>query len=196
MNVFSLIEQRWGFVLPEEYKALARAGILDYESPDYLRLTYVRWYYPPKVEGQDIPEYWKPGIVPFAASPAGDKLCWVLDWQTHRGTGTAYCVRSSSSARGYEPDFAGAIYRAMLEEFLSSFLEESSPKLAVIFRQYVDRVAPVLPTSWVQTLGELVTREPQFGEDGGFIVSEGEVQGIIERDLAFSHLNVRFQYTR
>src|SRR5690348_14105102 len=120
------VDNRWGIRLPHEYLAMAHSGLLDSEHPNYLRLTDVRWFHLAHVFGQDIPEYWKPGVIPFAGSPKGDRLCWVLDWQNDRDTPTAFCLRGASWANGYAPNFVGTVYRALLEEFSGSMLEEST----------------------------------------------------------------------
>jgi len=194
MDAYSEIERRFGFNLPEEFKILGRAGILDHEHPDYLRLTDVRWHYPPHVAGQDIPKDFKAGIVPFASSPKGDCLSWVLGWKTDVGIGTAFCLRGSSMARGYAPSFAGAVYRALLEEFADSLLDESVVRLQGIFRSYVDCVAPVMREPWLNTLNELAGREPQLGDDGAHVLDESELQQLIIRDLQFPHLNAPMKY--
>src|SRR5215472_5767736 len=102
MDVFDRILLRWGFRVPSEYVVLSGGGVIDYENPNYLLLTHVKeWFIPARVEGQVLPDYWRHGFVPFAATPMGDSICWVTEWQTDLGIGTAFCVRSSSIAVGY-----------------------------------------------------------------------------------------------
>lgn len=198
MNIAQRIEARWGMKLPDEYLLLSQTGALDFESPNYLLLTQIKeWYIPAKVEGQIVPEYWKPTFVPFAASPMADRLCWVNSWRSPEGIGTAFCFRSSSTAFGYAPNFAGAVYRALLEEFTGSALTAivNPDELKERFKAYVELVSPILMPAWAETLRGITERKIEVADDMAFLLREAEANQIIERYLAFAELNKEVEYT-
>jgi hypothetical protein len=196
VDIFSRIEQRWNFALPEQFRVLSRVGAIDYESPRHINLTNIKWYHPAKVEGQDIPDYWVPGLVPFAGSPKGDSVCWVLDWKSKFGIGTAFCLRGSNSGTGYAPDFAGAVYRSLLEELSGSFLVNTPEEFLDVFRRYIDCVSVIFREGWVNTLTDLMRRPTTVDDDGLRVINVEEVRDIVHRDLVFPQLDVRFKYTR
>jgi len=42
MNIAERIQARWGMKLPDEYLLLSQTSALDFESPNYLRLTQIK----------------------------------------------------------------------------------------------------------------------------------------------------------
>jgi hypothetical protein len=197
MDIFERIERRWGFRVPPEYVSLSQSGVLDYERPEHLRLTHIKeWFIPAQVEGQTIPEYWRPGFIPFASTHMGDYLCWALDWKGEAGVATAFCFRGDYAAEGYAPNFAGSIYRALIDEFSGSRVGENS---SIKHRQetlqgYVTRVAEIMPAAWLDTLQKLSRRELRITDRGAAFLEKGEADEIIRRHLDFEHLNQEIRY--
>lgn len=198
MNIAERIQARWGMRLPDEYVLLSQTGALDFESANYLRLTQIKeWYIPAKIEGQIVQEYWKPNFIPFAASPVMDRLCWVTSWKSPAGIGTAFCFGSSSTALGYAPNFAGSVYRALLEEFTGSALIAmfGVDELKKTFQAYIELVLPIMLPAWVEKLRAITERKIEVVDDLAILLSEAEANRIIETDLTFPELNKDIVYT-
>lgn len=201
MSIYSGIETRWGFTLPVGYRVLADCGAMDYEHPNYLRLTHFgEWYFPPKLYGQELPNHWRSGFIPFAQNSMGDRLAWALEWSNGSDIPVVFCINSFSMARGYAPNFAGAVYRALIEEFSGSWLGEGlglqSLDLKKRFARYIEVIEVMLPETWTSTLRRALDRELWTDEDGAHLIDDSRADEIIQNDLSFSHLGDQLHYTR
>lgn len=201
MSIYSGIETKWGFSLPAGYRVLADCGAMDYEHPNYLRLTHVNeWYFPPKLYGQELPDYWRPGFVPFAQNCMADRLAWALEWSNGGDIPVVFCPNSLNMARGYAPNFEGAVYRALIEELSGSWLGMGLgvqlPELKQLFARYIEMVEPVLPASWAKTLRRSLECEMWADEDGAHLIGDDRADEIIKSDLSFPQLGEQLRYTR
>ena len=119
-----------------------------------------------------------------------------MDWQSDHGIPTAFCLRGANWGRGYAPHFVGTVYRALLEEFSGSMLDESAAKLGEIFHDHIDAVEPFLPPEWIATLRALAARKISFEDGEGFVLEKEESLAIVRRDLNFDQLETEFDYVK
>lgn len=199
-SIRNAIEKRYGFSLPNEYLALRYSGHLTWPEPEpkvYLHLSDFEWLTPEEIARYDFFDQ-IPGLVPFAISARRDEWAWRTDWAVDGRVPVVFCGRTTSAA-GYAPDFAGFLYRILLDEFSGTWItNDFGPEGTVAqFHRYVDWVAPLIPARFVAMLRWILASNPKLrtladGSEGVF--PREEADRIAARDLAFPHFDEEFEH--
>ena len=191
---YQTIRARWDFKLPVAYLKMHELGLVRSNADTALVLSDTSW-----LSGVEIGDYSDPlrdldSMVPFAKSGRGDLWCWYLK----PAAGRSLVVQSpaqSAFCTGYAPNFEGAIYRLLLEEFSSTWLVGKlgdADAVAQRFMGYAAEVAPFLPFEWSARLSDIASRPllPQLGGNYGFL-SPVESNEIVQQHLVFEQLHER-----
>ena len=211
-SLYTQIEARYGFNLPQEYRQLSERGWLTLDRPaanistvpgdGYLYLCDMEWYSLEDIVAFEFPEYCEPHLphlVPFAFTGGGDYWCWQTDMSDHRGTRVLLCPHDSNSAVIYAPSFATALYRQALQ-YASSEVDGTQVGFAegqAFLRRWSVDLAFVLPAEWCRVLAELAARPPfewshcwgRYTSRQTSFLSPDELRQIEARDLQFAELD-------
>jgi len=195
--VYDRILERYGFSIPETYRAMQARDLLTPEAPTYLHLSDLRWYSPSRILEHPLREYEIEGLLPFASSGRGDRWCWHTQWPGPTKAPVVFCPADEDTAEVFAADFTSALYRLLLEEFSGTWLDEPYGEAGVVprYRAYLTAIQDLLPQPWFGTLARLCVpplKEVAPGVQG--LVSRSEANAIIERDLAFPELNKTFKH--
>ncbi len=199
MDPQKLIQTRYGFALPDIYRALLVKGhfttkpwknYLSFDDCEWLSLDQIANY-----KFLDFQITSDGGFVPFAVSSRRDEYCWRLDWATGTESPVVFCEYGESGF-GYAPDFRGFLYRKALEEFAGHNDFANDEGKLVELRQAVKIISPHLPTSWSNQLRELAAcglDDWHTGEYGElYVLPKSELADRIASQLAFPQLNETF----
>jgi hypothetical protein len=199
MDDYDLIKSRYSFRLPPLYRELQAEGCFDCTLPDkYIEFTDHEWMPLGAIAHHDFCE-WQTNtrqfLVPFSHSARLDEWGWRLDWASGDEPPVVFCERGPEG-RGFAPNFCGFLYRMLLEEFSGTWVVESleDEKGKAKIRRAVEVICPRLPQDWAQRIVELSRRPWYVAKDKTICVyPRAECDRIIEKDLAFAHMNEVFQ---
>jgi len=112
-DIYTQIAERYGFVLPPEYRAMEKAGYFDVQNDDtYLWVPENEWMSPADILAYVPSDYHLPGFVPFAFNGARHHWCW---WPEVGPAAVVLCPHDCEEGEFDSPSFLGAAYRCMLE---------------------------------------------------------------------------------
>jgi hypothetical protein len=213
MSDLELIEQKYDFVLPDDYRAMQAAGWFDVVAsddphyrwrpgPNWLELPMIEWMPLSEILSYEPEDYHKPDFMPFAVTGGGDHWCW---WPAEHPNVVVSCPHDCDEGEFYAPSFTGFIYRQLLEFAMQiglnptddGFDPECDPVQDQVLRDAAIRLAPYLPEGWRATLEEIAANPPvrimHNDKDIGSALLTGEsYQAIVQCDLAFPQLDQRF----
>jgi len=193
MDIFDELRKKYDFEIPASYRSMFEAGW--FEKDDYLWVHEAEWLSPQEILAHEPADYHKPGFVPFAFTGAGDEWCW---WPETGQELVVLCPHDALQGQYDAPNFAGSIYRRMLEYALNGFVAEEQQEARDQLDEWATRLQPYFPSAWRETLHRLAQApyvKWQKGRDwgAGFCTFE-EHDAIIERDLDFPLLNQPFEW--
>lgn len=204
MDELEQIEQKCGFVLPDDYRSMQAAGWFNAKIDSYFWLWDSEWMPAKKMLSYKPKKHQKSGFVPFATTAGRDYWCW---WPSEHPGAVVLCPHDSEEGDFYAPSFTGFIYRQLLEFATEiglnptddNFDPECDPLQGQVLREAAVKLAPYLPDAWRKTLEEIAANAPvritHNGKDIGSALLTGEsYQAIVQRDLAFLELDQRFQW--
>jgi hypothetical protein len=196
--LYGIIEARYGFLLPDEYREMRRRGWIGgtYES-DFLGPINAEWLSLEEIAdydfGRDVKEGARPPVVPFAMDGGHNPWCWFPARATDGGVPIAFCYFGDcSEARLDSPSFLGFCYRQLLD-YLSQ--GDYVPKGGD--PQYIERWrndwSTLFPPSWRQVLSEVTPTPSVEWDDHGSpcrgYIHPDENKRIVLRDLAFPNID-------
>jgi hypothetical protein len=195
MNVYDRINQRYGFMPPDEYRSMDQAGFFDFRNKrTYLWIPEAEWLPPKKILTFEFEEFHKPGFVPFAHTAAGDHWCW---WPGQHDMAVVQCPHDSIEAWFDAPSFVGSIYRRVLDYCLD-ILPDDQVEVCTRLAEWVIRLDVYFPPTWIETLKRLSTAKPKTWrrkEMSGYgLLSITEYESLVKRDLGFPRLNKTFEW--
>lgn len=195
MNVYDQIQQRYGFSLPEEYRAMERAGWFDAKNKATFVWVYeTRWLTPEKILAYEFESFHKPGFVPFARTAASDLWCW---WPAQDPAAVVLCPRDSTEASFDASSFVGSLYRRMLS-YCVDFDREDEANIRAQLIGWAGKFAPYFPAPWIETLQSLSRANAtpwQMQKFNGFgLLPLQEEKDLIQRDLGFARLSETFEW--
>jgi hypothetical protein len=202
-QLYQLIQERYGFELPKEYREMHEQGWFAFDDahnrmgPNYLWTNDMEWLQPLQILRHDFPEYCKSGFVPFAMTAGGDHWCWYPAFADGGVAPVALCPHDSIMGEIYAPHLYGAAYRQALEFTLNMEDDEEDESRAPI-KDWLDRLAPRWPRSWRDQLQEISVRPLQDQHFGKLVwkalLSKEEYKSIVHRDLCFPRLGEEFKW--
>jgi hypothetical protein len=179
------------FSLPAGYAKMRRRGLFDYfgapaaglsskararllkrreQAGQVLLLDEVEWLAPEAVVPVEGVDYWTPGLVPFASTPAGDLYCWYLPWQGGAAEPPVLlCDHEAATGEVVAVDFAGFVYRVVLVQLSCCWwqgpAEGAERAVGARLGRLVDAASPFVSREQRAALASLAARRP--GRDGG-----------------------------
>jgi hypothetical protein len=198
MDAIAGIEMRYGIHLPPLYRTLLerkhfdhkhRESHLSFSDHEWLTLEEIAQY---KFLSWQAPS--KSWMVPFAISARRDEWGWRSDWQQGDDLPVVFCGRSEEGF-GFAPNFAGYLYRRLLEEFSGTWLMEAPDDLKGKheLERTVHIVLPHLPSAWAKHIKTLSTKPWHKDKHGAICVfPRSECDALVGDELAFPHLNEKF----
>jgi hypothetical protein len=208
-QLFTQIEERYRFVLPEAFREFWRRGfcnILGFgrPGPHCLDLPDLEWMPLTKIITFKFKSYQLPGFVPFAISGSGDHWCWQPAFIESSKTRVLFCCHDCYDADIYAPDFISAIYRLIIEH--AAGMERDAEGVKACRRRlgtFASVLAPLISPAWQQTLSDIVHGTVKTGPSPGsrptdlyFLVSPRERNDILRRDLGWESLDAKFRWTQ
>jgi hypothetical protein len=195
MTVNTLPAPHGSPLLPKTYRRMQEDGVLDWTTPRGIQFSPVQWLSQEKILQYAVEET-TPVLLPFASTPGNDFWCWYRGWEINGAMPVVFASHYTDDVMGYAPDFAGCLYRMLLEEMTASRLVGemvATPKeLPDLFQRYTENIAPYLPREWGYMLQSLnISHRPVIhaGENMYGILYPEETERIIAHDLSFSGLN-------
>jgi hypothetical protein len=198
MDAIAGIEMRFGMRLPPLYRTLLERKHFDHKHEEsHLSFSDHEW-----LTLEQIAKYqflsWqashKSWMVPFAISARRDEWGWRTDWLAGDEPPVVYCEHGDAGY-GYAPNFAGYLYRRLLEEFSGSSLLESpdDERGRHELERSVHIVLPHLPGPWVKHIKTLSSKPWHREKNGALaVISRKDCDALVADELAFPHLNEKF----
>ena len=188
--LYNVIETRYRFALPEEYRSLEVQGLLTlsapapdhfsafYEPGTYLWLNDMEWYSLQEIADFEFKPYHLAGLVPFAFTGRGDYWCWQPAQTDYRGTRVLCCYHDEEFATVYAPNFHTALYRQILD-FCSWSAEEGEVDASPFLNRWAIDLAGIFPILWCKRLLYLADAP----------MRSAEVLSIEQIDVAFEDMD-------
>jgi hypothetical protein len=89
---------RFAFRLPDFYRAVRAAGLLDKETPHGLPLTDLWWLTPDIITNYETPPFQIKEIIPFAWTARRDLYCWYPSSAKDDDIPVIFCPRDGETA--------------------------------------------------------------------------------------------------
>lgn len=163
--------------------------------------THVEWLSVEDIADGERPNYWKAEhlFIPFAQNGAGDVWCWYPAWSANSQAPVVLAHHDENAAEGFAPSFEGFLLRQLLQTFAEIYEDNadfSRDELQQTARAELKTLRPYLRDSWHALLSEIAARPLQRNESWGCVqfLTRDEAKQIVERELAFEHLNQEFAH--
>lgn len=199
LNIYKQIEERYGFRIPDEYRALQERGLVAGPDPaSELWLLEVEWMPLEEIRDYQFQDYQKPGFVPFGFTGRGDLWCWWPEGADPQGTPVVLCPHDDMMAHVEAPHLMGFLYRRVLDYVSGGFDPEDEAEAREHVRDWHRLIGSEVPAAWAETVAALSGRplvswqEAHFTASG-FVAPE-EYQQLLQRDLSFPRLDQEFPW--
>lgn len=184
MDYLAEIRIRFGFELPEDYVVTWNSGLIDRNSPTYLRISRHAWLSPSEIANFELPTVRKIGFVPCASTESRGQYCWCVSETLE--SFIADCPRDSDFADGYAPHFEGFLFRSLIEEFSDCWITGQLDVASGIFKVYAKRASSVLRPEWGEILMSFANSAAELNPQGNpHVISEQNATLIIDREMSF-----------
>ena len=196
MDVYSAIKARYGFEIPEIYRRMEEAGLLnmppgpaDASDERHLWVPEAEWLRPQEILEYEFPEWFRPEFIPFAFTGGGQPWCW---WPVQDPEAVVY-VPGDEAGVFDAPNLLGSIYRRFLDHALSlDEVEEGR----LWYSRWARQLRDDFPPAWIDTMLKIADADVIPWRihrlTGQGLLDPAARDRLIARDLAFPRLNEEF----
>ena len=203
-ELISAIQDKYSFTLPDVYRILVERGHTNHANEDmYLWLPETRWLSLERILEHEPADYHQDDFVPFAKNPAGDYWMWRPDATRDGRVPVVFCPHDDELGEFDSPDITGFLYRRVLLYALSEYEDAGDAEARAQMREFASVLQSILPPAWIERIVDIAGRpavaynqKTIFAEEVIGLLTEDQLDAIVEEDLKFADLGVEFKWMK